>query len=244
MKLLASCFLTLSSLFCVITFNNCLSDDSLKTLKSFSQIPTKTYSAEDKANSFFKDLQSYTNFLEPKTLFYNSNDEKLQLSDFRGEFVIIFFWASWCNSCIQTLQELEKLNNSLIYRNVKDVKIIPISIDFKSANEVMSKIKNHNISLEMYFDNKKSLMSSFGVKNVPMTFFINKKGEVICGFENIDFWNHNSFVQQFIDLKNASDLSETKSNDANISHPQKDDELNKERGIMGIQKNTNTIILD
>lgn len=62
----------------------------------------------------------------PDFIVNDINGKKIQLSDYRGKYVLLDFWASWCSPCIQAIPHLKTLYSN--YKS-KDFEIIGISCD-------------------------------------------------------------------------------------------------------------------
>ncbi len=86
---------------------------------------------------------------------------------------LINFWATWCTSCIKELDELEALKKK--YPSYDFVAI--------SAGDTKKKIKRflkkHPWSYRVLMDKDKSISKSLGVLNLPQTWVIDEKGEIL-----------------------------------------------------------------
>ena len=122
-----------------------------------------------------------------KINFKNSNNEIINLSDFKNSLIIINFWATWCAPCIEEMPSLNKLQSNLSFKNLQ---IIPINVGRDSVEKSKNFYKKLKINnLEIYFDRNVELANKFLLRGLPTTVFINKKGEEfarIIGFVNFD----------------------------------------------------------
>ena len=68
------------------------------------------------------------------------------------------------------------------------MKLVAISIDdARSANRVKPHVDGNGWDYEVYLDQNQDMKRAMGVVNVPHTFIINGKGEIV--------WQHTSFVE-------------------------------------------------
>jgi len=74
------------------------------------------------------------------------------LSDFRGQIVILDMWATWCSPCGYQMLELEKVNN---YYDKELIEIISINIDqresIKMVQEYIDDFQKNGINLNWIF---------------------------------------------------------------------------------------------
>ena len=105
----------------------------------------------------------------------------IQLSNLRGNIVLLDFWASWCKPCRAENPNLVRLYNK--YKS-KKFTVYSVSMD-KDKQKWLGAIKQDQLSWENHVSELKGWNSSagekYGVSSIPSTFLINKKGE-ICGY--------------------------------------------------------------
>ncbi|MCE2992644.1 MAG: TlpA family protein disulfide reductase [Alphaproteobacteria bacterium] len=141
-------------------------------------------------------------FLEPKLSFSNLDDMEISLKSYRNNFLIIYFFASWCTSCAGDIKSIAKLADKINFTDTKDVKIILISEDFKSKEQVfmsLSGVASNNF--DILFDKNRVAMSSLGVKSLPTAFLVNKEGFVFAKIERNLEWSAKVMFDDIIDLK-------------------------------------------
>jgi peroxiredoxin len=99
------------------------------------------------------------------------------LYDFRGKYVYIDFWASWCAPCIEKFPEMKKIYNS---RDKSKFEILGVSVDVSRDSWIKSIEKNKlnwiNISNTKGWD---EISDRYGVKAVPQNFLVDPNGTII-----------------------------------------------------------------
>lgn len=108
--------------------------------------------------------------------------KELSLSDFKGKYVFIDFWASWCAPC---RREFPHLKEVLAYSEKSDnLVVLSYSIDSKEK-DWLACIKNNNMIHEnwIHISTLKGwnteAVKLFGVKGVPYTALIDPEGNVV-----------------------------------------------------------------
>ena len=105
----------------------------------------------------------------------NSNTGKaLALADFRGQIVLLNFWASWCGPCRQEMPILEQLNRQY---HAKGVTLLGINVEPDSAAAV-SWLKATPVTFPILFDTDSKVSNLYEVAGMPNTVIIDRKGQV------------------------------------------------------------------
>ena len=127
----------------------------------------------------------------PKThdnvIFLNKKDKKINIDEYKGNLLILNFWATWCEPC---KEEMPSLNRLQANQKLNNLKIYPINIGKENLKKVKSFFTELDINnLEPYFDNPSTLAKTFSLRGLPTTILLNSKGEEfarIIGSINFD----------------------------------------------------------
>jgi len=107
--------------------------------------------------------------------FLDAQNQKLDLNNYRGNLIILNFWATWCAPCKEEMPSLDfLLNNS----KLNNLKIFPINVGKDSLEKSDSFFKDLNIkNLKIYFDSPSTLAKKLSLRGIPTSIIINKEGE-------------------------------------------------------------------
>jgi thiol-disulfide isomerase/thioredoxin len=108
-------------------------------------------------------------------------------SAFSGKVILVNFWASWCEPCVEEFPDLIKIKNDF---TDKGLRVILISLDFPEEFESKLKpfLKSNNVDFTTYFSdfkNSEELMDYFDKKwdgAMPATFIFGREGQLESGF--------------------------------------------------------------
>ena len=116
-----------------------------------------------------KELRSYSDIT-----FLDIKNRELNLDDYKGNLVILNFWATWCAPCKDEMPSLDLLTEN---PNLYNLKIFPINIGKDTNQKSLTFFKDLDIkNLEIYFDSPNTLAKKFKLRGLPTTIFFNKEG--------------------------------------------------------------------
>ena len=116
-----------------------------------------------------KELKKYDDLT-----FLDAKNVEIDLKDFKGNLILLNFWASWCAPCKEEMPSLDLLQ---INKNLDNIKIFPINVgqdDYKKASNFFKNLKIKN--LKFYFDSPVTLAKKFSLRGIPTTILFNKEG--------------------------------------------------------------------
>ncbi len=103
----------------------------------------------------------------------DQNKKKVKLENFKGKYVYLDFWATWCLPCLQEL----KLKQSLKEKYGNEIQFISISLDKKFASMYSYLNNNKNLnSLFLYAGMDQDLLERYNVKAIPCYYIIDPQG--------------------------------------------------------------------
>jgi thiol-disulfide isomerase/thioredoxin len=130
----------------------------------------------------------------PKThdnvIFLNKKDKKININEYKGNLLILNFWATWCEPC---KEEMPSLDNLQANQELNKLKIFAINIGKENLDKVNKFFLDLNIkNFDPYFDPPKTLAKIFSLRGVPTSILINKEGQEFARIiGSIDFEDKN-----------------------------------------------------
>ena len=125
--------------------------------------------------------------------FLDDNEKIIKLSDYKGNLVLLNFWATWCAPCKKEMPSLDALK---VKPGLNNIKIFPINIgkdSFKKSEQFFYELNIKNLSI--FFDNPKTLAKDLNLRGVPTTILFNKDNKEFARIiGSIDFEDE-EFIQ-------------------------------------------------
>ena len=125
--------------------------------------------------------------------FLDDKNNELKLNSFKGNVILLNFWATWCAPCKEEMPSLDLLQEN---NELNNLKIFPINIGKDNMEKASSFFNNLKIrNLNLYFDNPQTLAKKLSLRGIPTTILFNKKGDEFARIVgSIDFSD-----QKFLD---------------------------------------------
>ncbi len=106
--------------------------------------------------------------------FLDGKNKKIGLNDFKGNLILLNFWASWCAPCKKEMPSLDLLKN---YEELDNLKVFPINVGQDNIEQAKNFFKELNIqNLDLYFDSSITLAKKFRLRGIPTSILFNKEG--------------------------------------------------------------------
>jgi peroxiredoxin len=98
----------------------------------------------------------------------------IELADFKGKYVLLVFWATWCSPCVKEISDIKAIRNKY---KTSDLAIIYVSDD-SDKNRFLNFIKKKQMNWHHIYGDK-SIAKDYFVNGIPETVLINPVGEII-----------------------------------------------------------------
>ena len=124
----------------------------------------------------------------PEASFYTSNGKKINLNMFKGAWLLVNFWATWCAPCISELPSLYNLKQN---KSSSKFKILLVSIDRAGPKVYKPFLKKLGLSkLKSASDPKANLMRALKISGIPTTLLIHPNGYIVGMYTGDAQWDH------------------------------------------------------
>lgn len=98
-----------------------------------------------------------------------------RLSDYRGKWIVVNYWATWCPPCLEEMPELEMFH---INHKDKDAVVLGVNMETIDASELREFVEQQFISYPVLRE-KPALYTELGqVSGMPTTFLVAPDGHL------------------------------------------------------------------
>lgn len=127
----------------------------------------------------------------PDFVLKSTTGENLRLSEYRGDVVLINFWATWCGPCRQEMPLLDELYQR--YQRV-GFRLLGVNIDDDSSRAT-AMVDELGVSFPVVFDAQKKVSKLYDVEAMPATVLLDREGTV----RHVHHGYQPGYEQQYLD---------------------------------------------
>jgi thiol-disulfide isomerase/thioredoxin len=112
----------------------------------------------------------------PDFAFPDVNGKKWSPKDFKGKYLIVDFWASWCGPCRQEIPHLKEVYKK--YQS-KGLEILAVSVDAKENDWKKAMNEEKMAWPQVNAKESKDVMASYLFSGIPYLVVVDKEGNII-----------------------------------------------------------------
>lgn len=160
------------------------------------------YRLKQKRVSIARSFSSFKEFSEPLYLpraeFMDTAGKPVKFSDYKGQYLILNVWATWCAPCITELPSLKKLHD--VINADGSWRVIAISVDQKNNLDKVAQFtsKTRTQDIANYYDYKTEAQSKLPLNGLPTTYIVSSSGRIVFEVQGGGQW----YSQEMIDFLN------------------------------------------
>lgn len=129
---------------------------------------------------------------------FDLNGKPMHLSDFHGKVVVLNFWGSWCQPCVEETPALNRLEK---YIAPKNGIVLGVAADEDPA-AYEKFLREQGVTFETYRDpatrdNRSPIAESYGTTMVPETYIIGPDGKIDRKIIGMQEWDSPEMLKYF-----------------------------------------------
>jgi peroxiredoxin len=124
----------------------------------------------------------------------------LDLKNYRGQIVVLNFWATWCPPCVEETPSLEQFAEKMRDHGVV---VLGVSVD-EDEKALQNFVRENGISFPIGRDPNRAISNGYGTFQYPETYIMDRHGvlaEKVIGFTD---WNDTRIQNFVLDLAGAA----------------------------------------
>lgn len=115
----------------------------------------------------------------PPISYPDDKGNKQSLEQFKGKYVLIDFWASWCGPCRQAIPKVQSLYDK---NKAKGFDVVSVSIDTDTNAWKKAMAEEKMAWMQLLSDNKEKTMEQFQFSGIPTLYLIDPNGNIVTKY--------------------------------------------------------------
>ena len=103
----------------------------------------------------------------------DSKGKTHRLQDYKGKWVLVNFWATWCPPCLEEMPDLQKLHEKR-----KDVVVIGIAMEYTDPKYVLSFADDLLVTFPIVLGNAQIAAQIGRIRGLPSTYLFSPQGKL------------------------------------------------------------------
>jgi thiol-disulfide isomerase/thioredoxin len=101
---------------------------------------------------------------------------KHNLNQYRGKWLVVNYWATWCPPCIVEMPELQSFHDEHAH---KDAMVLGINAELISQERLQTFLEDYFISYPIFISKPETQSELGQIRGLPTTFLVTPQGKVV-----------------------------------------------------------------
>ncbi|NOX24903.1 MAG: TlpA family protein disulfide reductase [Deltaproteobacteria bacterium] len=118
----------------------------------------------------------------------NGKSQTIDIKKYRGKVVLVVFWATWCQPCMEEVPSLIRLQKEY---GARGFSVIGLSVDESGTSTVLRVVKRVGINYPVALASAKIRRGFGGILGIPNAFMIDRSGNIV---EHYSGWTSHKVI--------------------------------------------------
>ena len=124
----------------------------------------------------------------PEAVLLDATDGEHTLADYKGKWVVLNFWATWCAPCRREMPSLERLQAAM-----PEIAVVPVATGRNAVEGIQRFFDEAGVkTLPILRDPTSDLAHAMGIMGLPVTVILNPEGQEVARLIGDAEWDSDS----------------------------------------------------
>jgi thiol-disulfide isomerase/thioredoxin len=114
------------------------------------------------------------------------------LSDYRGQVVVLDFWATWCGPCAALMPRMQKLQDKF-----RDRGVVVFGINAWETGDAPALMKQKHFTYGILLKGEE-IAPAYGIINLPVVYVVGTDGRIVYRHEGIDDKDLGKLIEKYL----------------------------------------------
>ncbi|XOV86615.1 MAG: peroxiredoxin family protein [Pseudomonadota bacterium] len=136
----------------------------------------------------------------PDFILKSMTGENLRLEEYRGQVVLVNFWASWCGPCRQEMPVLDRIQDRY---EAMGFTVLGVNVD-TDETKARKVAERSGVSFPLLLDRGQAVSKQYDVSSMPYTVLVDRDGAIRYIHHGYKPGDENHYIDRLRDLLRAS----------------------------------------
>lgn len=117
-----------------------------------------------------------TNCTQQGSQLHDTKGNVIDVSKLKGKWIILNFWAAWCDSC---MKEIPEFNRFYQHHRNKNIEVYGVNFDQMPMSELKTAMEKMHIAYPVILENPAQTWQLDEIDALPVTYIIDPNGKVV-----------------------------------------------------------------
>lgn len=126
----------------------------------------------------------------PSFALQDRSGEVVKLSGYRGKYVLVHFWATWCSTCVVEMPQLNQMVSH--FKDNPNLVILGLSLDESGKGNGWKAVeafeKTIPVTMRVLMDSRGAVADQYGTYALPETYLVDPQGVIVRKFIGDQAW--------------------------------------------------------
>jgi len=135
----------------------------------------------------------------PELVLLDLDGAEHRLRDYRGQVVVVNFWATWCPPCIREMPSMERA-----WQRLQDEGVVMLAVNVgEDADTVFTFLADYPVSFPLLMDEDATVTRAWPIRGLPTTFIVDRQGRLVYQAIGGRDWDAPELLEQILELNRA-----------------------------------------
>lgn len=138
-----------------------------------------------------------TPFVAPDFTLDSEGGKTYHLADYRGQVVLINFWATWCPPCRHEMPSMNRMWKKI---KGKGVQVFAVNVG-EDADTIFEFLGSYPVNFPLLMDHDGTIVKKYPVTGLPTTYIVDPEGKVVYRAVGSREWDDPKLYGQLLRLR-------------------------------------------